>query len=421
MNRKLALVLLPFTFPYYSGEAATENSFLQVEVQYLAQTFDPFIIAPCSIKENKISLPAGIEIDTSYAAVNKVPSRNQLLHILREPLFISEILSHPRLLLKPEAIRTLVKRTYRVFATRDWVINLFQRHNLDPENTLFYTYWLGYTTLGVGLARQKLPGIVLVSRVHGGDLYPDRGAYNTLFYQVQALRHLDHLFVISEHGREYLASAYPWVGDLSEVSRLGIRTHNSLNLGSSDGVFRIASCSSVTPVKRVHLLVLGIAQASLKQPDQRFEWNHFGSGFLIDEIRLIAEQKLPANVSWQLQGNLPNEDVMRYYQNNPVDLFVNVSSSEGIPVSIMEAASFGIPIMATAVGGTPEVVSEKNGWLLSPDASPDEISTALLKLVKEPQFRVQAGVSSRLVWEQSFDADRNYPQFVSRLKNIRHG
>lgn len=49
---------------------------------------------------------------------------------------------------------------------------------------------------------------------------------------------------------------------------------------------------------------------------------------------------------------------------NDFDLFVNMSLSEGIPVSIMEAISFGIPIIATNVGGNAEIVNDETGVLI---------------------------------------------------------
>ena len=58
-------------------------------------------------------------------------------------------------------------------------------------------------------------------------------------------------------------------------------------------------------------------------------------------------------------------------------MFINVSSTEGIPVSIMEAMSFGIPVIATAVGGTPEIVNNENGYLLSKDPSAKELAEVI--------------------------------------------
>ncbi len=58
-------------------------------------------------------------------------------------------------------------------------------------------------------------------------------------------------------------------------------------------------------------------------------------------------------------GTVQSEDVMNYYTGNTIDLFVNTSSSEGVPFSIMEAFAAGIPVMATNVGGTGEIVDDR--------------------------------------------------------------
>ena len=64
---------------------------------------------------------------------------------------------------------------------------------------------------------------------------------------------------------------------------------------------------------------------------------------------------------------------------NDFDLFVNMSLSEGIPVSIMEAISFGIPIIATNVGGNAEIVNDETGVL---------IPLILIRLLLMKQFRI---------------------------------
>lgn len=53
------------------------------------------------------------------------------------------------------------------------------------------------------------------------------------------------------------------------------------------------------------------------------------------------------------------------YSEHPVDVFINLSTNEGVPVSIMEAISFDIPIVATDVGGTSEIVTDETGILVS--------------------------------------------------------
>ena len=121
-------------------------------------------------------------------------------------------------------------------------------------------------------------------------------------------------------------------------------------------------------------------------------------------------------------GNVPNPEVMRYYREQPVDVFVNVSSTEGgVPVAIQEAISCGIPVIATAVGGNPEIVSEKNGILLSANPNSEEIGTALLKLWDDPRMATQMRQESRRVWQRSYNAEVNFRAFADRLKTIGAG
>ncbi|WP_241380179.1 glycosyltransferase, partial [Escherichia coli] len=63
-------------------------------------------------------------------------------------------------------------------------------------------------------------------------------------------------------------------------------------------------------------------------------------------------------------------------------VFVNLSSSEGLPVSMMEVASLGIPIIATGVGGVGEIVSSDNGHLLPAEFTDAQASDALVQLAR---------------------------------------
>ena len=92
---------------------------------------------------------------------------------------------------------------------------------------------------------------------------------------------------------------------------------------------------------------------------------------------LVEVGKIGDNVEVDLKGQVTHENVLKWFEENPADVFVNVSSSEGLPVSIMEAFSYGIPAIATAVGGMPEIVTEDCGVLLNPDFEPEELGTVL--------------------------------------------
>ena len=108
--------------------------------------------------------------------------------------------------------------------------------------------------------------------------------------------------------------------------------------------------------------------------------------------------------------------MLHYYETHPVDLFINVSSFEGIPVSIMEAMSRGIPVAATPVGGIPEIVNQDNGFLFSINPSASEIREVLKNfygLKKEKQLQKRS--SAFATWENMYNAETNYLSFINEL------
>lgn len=118
-------------------------------------------------------------------------------------------------------------------------------------------------------------------------------------------------------------------------------------------------------------------------------------------------------------GRVPNHEIMQYYQSHFCDVFINVSEIEGgAPVSIQEAISCGIPVVATAIGGNPEVVSSRNGILLPPNPTPKEIAEALLKIQDDPQAAAQMRKESRRIWQASYNAEDNFHQFAEQLKRV---
>ena len=96
---------------------------------------------------------------------------------------------------------------------------------------------------------------------------------------------------------------------------------------------------------------------------------------------------------------------------------MNVSLNEGLPVSIMEAISFGIPVIATDVGGTSEIVRDGfNGYLLSKDFSDEDFAALLSRVynMKDAEYETLR-TNARAFWERNFDASKNYPAFISQI------
>jgi glycosyltransferase involved in cell wall biosynthesis len=182
---------------------------------------------------------------------------------------------------------------------------------------------------------------------------------------------------------------------------------------------RLVSCSRFVAVKRVDRILAGIDRAARRRPDLHIEWHHFGDGELRESIACQARTTLPANAVAELAGYSSRSDLLNFYRSHPIDAFLNASESEGTPIAIMEAVSCGIPVIATAVGGNPEIVSDENGVLVGPEGSPEEIADAVLYLIDDPAAASAKRVGSRSVWATRYDAHANYRAFAARLCAIR--
>ncbi|MEI9852620.1 MAG: glycosyltransferase [Sphingomonas sp.] len=153
---------------------------------------------------------------------------------------------------------------------------------------------------------------------------------------------------------------------------------------AGDGVLRIVSCAAARPVKRLHRIAEALAYA-----DVPVRWTHIGDGPELPRLRALAE-RLPAHVAVDLAGAVAPPEVPRRYQAHPYDLFLNVSESEGVPVSIMEAMAAGIPALATDVGGTRELVTPDAGRLVPADVSPAALWRAISAFSREDAAVIDA-------------------------------
>ena len=113
---------------------------------------------------------------------------------------------------------------------------------------------------------------------------------------------------------------------------------------------------------------------------------------------------------------MDNAQVLGFYREHRVEALISFSESEGLPVSMMEAISFGVPIVAIGVHGVPEIVNEATGVLLRPDAGPEEMAVGIARALEPGRFD-SAGI--REFFRKHFDAGLNYNRFVDALIALR--
>jgi glycosyltransferase involved in cell wall biosynthesis len=88
------------------------------------------------------------------------------------------------------------------------------------------------------------------------------------------------------------------------------------------------------------------------------------------------------------------------------DIFVQPSLEEGLPIAAMEAMAAGLPVVATAVGGTPELVEDgKTGWLVPP-GDPAALVQRIRALLLNPEQARVIGAAGRARVREKFSTDR---------------
>ena len=301
-----------------------------------------------------------------------------------------------------------------------WMTNkILHRCNNSDSDIVLLAAWFSSEAYAVSKIKRKRPSIKTASFAHSFEVDPQRGKYVKYSYNESKHSYLDGIYFIADRMRLIYMNE---LGDISQdiknkfyLSYLGsTKEDNSLNISSNE-IFSICSCSSLVSIKRIDKLI-----ESLKLwKEYPIKWTHLGSGPLMEQIieQVKELESLNPLVHVNLKGKLKNEDVKRYYAENPVDLFINVSAAEGLPVSIMEATSYGIPILATDVGGTREIVRKENGFLLPSDCTSQMIHDKILSFYKLSHEQKEIyRKNSFNIWHSQFNAQKNIVEFLNKIQ-----
>ncbi|MBI1286924.1 MAG: glycosyltransferase [Flavobacteriales bacterium] len=418
------LVIFCGNFPFGFAEP-----FLEVELNYLKAHFQRITICttalPASGNEPQFEVPEGVEL------LNIQPNPN----LLEKTLSVFQMFTDEDIGQEMQVIREAYHnqtswgrlKTMLVSKLRALRIKKFVEEKLlraDNQQIFLYSYWADDAALALTYIKRERPDVTAFCRIHGWDLYFERSPYFYLPFRKLIFNGLDAVFPISENGKNYLLSHFDTIINRGRVypSRLGIRTVDALpEQNRKFRRFRLISCSNLIPIKRVELIIRALSFVR----ELEIDWTHFGDGSEHTNMRVLASQLLDGkeNIEYHFPGRLPNWQVLKYYSDHTVDLFITLSRYDGIPVSIMEAMSFGIPALATDVGGVSEIViNGKTGFLLDQEVNPKDVAEVIEKVASMDAEKIDAmRAEAKNMWGTFYSADINYPEFCKKVLSLREG
>jgi glycosyltransferase involved in cell wall biosynthesis len=168
------------------------------------------------------------------------------------------------------------------------------------------------------------------------------------------------------------------------------------------------------PVKGVDVFLESIPLIRAAVPQARFIL--LGQGTTERRVRSRA-----ANLGIDDVFLMPGfrEDVSRFYAL--MDVSVLTSFSEGLSITVLESMRHGVPVVATAVGGNPEIVSQGRTGFLVPPGDPAAFAATVVKVLRDRNLRQRLGNSAKLALEGGFDlaeVSRRYYQTYRQVLEV---
>lgn len=407
------LILLCDNYPLSAREF-----FIDDEMRVIAPKFDKVLIYTASTDSGENLnrfVPTNAETISFSRQKLEIGKLKSIFHIFK-PVFVAELFFALRNLPVKywlSAVKIMYVEIHRATNLKKDIVGLCKAKNLNPSDCVFYSYWHDYKALALAMLRKDDQSIKCVARVHGWDNFADRHTPPYLPFKSFIINNLSQTYSISDAGKiyfeQYLNSK---LDDKVTVSRLGKFNDRQPNMDKQPDSVLVCSCSNLIPVKRVDKIIEVISHLQTK----KIRWVHFGDGPLRAELEAMAASKLQ-NVEFEFCGIVANDKILDFYAENHVDLFINLSASEGIPVSIMEALSAGIPALATNVGGTAEAVNTKNGFLIPADFDCRNVAQIIdnylnLPITEQNVYRQNACD----FWKENYDAAKNYAVFLQHIE-----
>jgi colanic acid/amylovoran biosynthesis glycosyltransferase len=213
---------------------------------------------------------------------------------------------------------------------------------------------------------------------------------------------------VSEANARYLATTHGVDPAQIAVLPCGVDTEHFTPGDAPLSPAHIVCVARLVPVKNLELLLNACRVLSDRRRD--FRCVIVGDGRARDGLVALRD-RLDLGDFVHLVGPARQSEVLAWWRRAAVAVLT--SDSEGMPVTLMEAAACGVPALTTAVGGTPEIVDDGVTGLLAPAGDAGAIAAGLDRLLQDRGFAAQLGAAARRRAEERFSLKRQVDGLLS--------
>jgi len=188
------------------------------------------------------------------------------------------------------------------------------------------------------------------------------------------------------------------------------------SLGFADGDFVVGCVANFSSKTKGHEVLVDAARKAVDEAGEKFKLLLVGDGPLRQRINLqVMGHNLQDNVLFAGKRS----DVKEVLQ--ACDMCVLPSLSEGLSNALLEYMAAGKPVVATAVGGNPEVISDRENGLLVPAGESAALARAMIEVFRDKDFAQELGSAGRRTVENCFDLSKQLNQLQDILAETVRG
>ncbi len=254
---------------------------------------------------------------------------------------------------------------------------------------------------------KKRYGIEYFFTFHAHDIY-----FNNRWF-ADLLNNSTDGFSISEFNIRYVQNHYQKLNpERIKLSRLGVYLpENILVRNFPKEKINIGFISNLEEKKGIPYLLEAFGELHQKNPD-KYTLTIAGDGDYMQMIKdFVEKNKLEKNV--HILGRIRDQKKIDFYQNTDVFVLPSIRTKDdmdGIPVVLMEAVAYGIPIVSTNISGIPEICkNEYNGFLID-EKNTEQIVQAVEKISSSEDLYVKFSKNSLHLAKEEYDLVKNSKQ-----------
>ena len=399
---KANLLILTNNFP---NAPLTSEGWLADEIVYSYSFFNSIYILPEINSDVHIDLPKNCSVVKLKLEKRTTLNFREILNCFY--IVFSDFFEYPSKINFLKAFRNnLALIKYLTIKAK----KISKQSSIFQSTIIVYAYWADNLLTTACIMKQLYKPCKIVSRAHGFEIFEEQTKYHVVPFRKFQSRFSDKIFADSKKGYSHLLQKQP-LSNIFTSSYVGT-IDNGMAVFNENKIFTIITCSHIRNVKRLHLMSDILEHISFP-----IIWNMIGIGSDFELVKL-TNSKLPKHIVINYIGNLTNKEVLNFYKTHHANLFVSLSYSEGLPVSMMEALSFGIPIMSTDVGGCSEICNDNTGILIPKDFDAKKVADKITEFKNSKKNNLEFRIQCRDYWNKNFSAETNYTRFSKEITCI---